>query len=162
MPTLQSFSHNVRDTLDNIAEGWQHLWQKAKSAITHYSPQEGSDESNVPASVRSNRWGLLIADVKETDKSLEISLESPGMTPGDFDIKVERQTLIVCGQKNYESDRTQGRFHVTERAFGSFERLIPLPCLVNEDEALATYKNGVLHIVLPKKSKSGVRKITVT
>jgi HSP20 family protein len=96
--------------------------------------------------------------VKETDKSLEISLESPGMTPGDFDIKVERQTLIVCGQKHYEFDRTQGRFHVTQRTFGNFERLIPLPCLVNEDEALATDNKGVLRTMLPKKSKSGARK----
>ena len=55
-------------------------------------------------------------------------------------------------RKKIERERNEGHYHVTECAYGHFERAIPLPEGVSDDtsKALATYKNGVLRIELPK------------
>ena len=85
MATWDNITHNVRDTIDHLAEGWQELWQKARNSITHFSPS--SDGATPPA--RSNSWGVLSAEMQETDKSLEVSIEAPGMDAADFNIRVE-------------------------------------------------------------------------
>ncbi|HIG41706.1 MAG: Hsp20/alpha crystallin family protein [bacterium] len=161
MSTFDNLSHNLRDTLGNISDGWQHLWQKARNSITYFAPSKENDQKDVIPATQSVRWGVLSADVKETDNNIEVQLESPGMSPDDFEIKIDHQALIVRGTKNYQSDRKEGRFHVTERAYGSFERLIPLPCLVDEDRATAKYKGGVLHVSLHKRQGAKVRRIPV-
>ena len=69
--------------------------------------------------------------------------------------------LVVSGQKKVEREKTEGRYHVLERAYGHFERAIPLPEEVVDDEATAKYRRGVLEVVLPKSSASRRRKIEV-
>ena len=40
MSTLEHLSHNLREGLDSLAEGWQHLWQKTRQAITRFTPSD--------------------------------------------------------------------------------------------------------------------------
>jgi HSP20 family protein len=162
MSTFEHLSHNLRDTLGNISDGWQHLWQKARNSITYFSPSNEDAKKDVVPTAQSVRWGVLSADVKETDNDVEVHLESPGMSADDFEIKIDGQALVVRGTKNHQSDRREGRFHITERAYGSFERVIPLPCLVDEGKATAKYKGGVLHVSLHKRQSEKVRRIPVS
>ena len=104
MSTFHNLSHNLRDTLGNISDGWQHLWQKARNSITYFSPSSENDQKGIPAATQSVRWGVLSADLKETDNSIEVQIESPGMSPDDFEIRIDHQTLIVRGTKNCQSD----------------------------------------------------------
>ena len=160
MSTLEDLPHALKDTLANITDGWQQLWQKARNSITYFSPS--TQNTGIVSSGDGVRWGVMSADVKETDSDLEVCLESPGMKSDEFEIRVERRTLSVRGTKHYRADRTDGKFHITERAYGSFERLIPLPCFVEEHNASASYKGGVLHIRLPKRKDEKVRRIPVS
>ena len=160
MSTFDRISNNLRDTVDHLAEGWQEMWNKARNAITRFTPT-GKETENHPLTLNSSRWGVLSAEMRETDDSLEIRLEAPGMDPSDFDIRVDHQSLHIRGSKQYESDREDGRFHITERAYGSFERVIPLPCQVEDDSAVAKYKKGVLELELQKHKSLKPRRITV-
>lgn len=159
MSTLDRLTSNLRDTVDHLAEGWQELWQKARNAITRFSPAKEDDDH--PLGRHSSRWGVLSAEVRETGDSVEVFLEAPGMDPDDFDIQVIRDQLLVRGSKQYASDRKEGRFHVTERAYGSFERLIPLPVEVDEAGASAHYRKGVLELTLKKHASATPRRIAV-
>ncbi|MBD3647441.1 MAG: Hsp20/alpha crystallin family protein [Pseudomonadales bacterium] len=161
MATLEQLTHNLKDTFENIAEGWQHLWHKARNSITRFTPFADEQDSDHPLVLRSNRWGVLSAEVRETDKFVEVELEAPGLENSDFDIQVEGDSLSISGNKHYENDRREGHFHITERAYGSFRRVIPLPVRVDQNGASAKYRNGVLKVTLPKSEISGTKKILV-
>lgn len=154
MSGLDKLTSNLRDTVDHLAEGWQEFWHKARAAITRFTPGE-----EVP--VHSSRWGVLSADMRESGDHIEILLEVPGMDADDFDIQVDRGALRIRGSKQHATDRTEGRYHITERAYGRFERVIALPCPVDEDSASADYRRGVLEISLTKHHAERPRRIVV-
>ncbi|MDH5737214.1 MAG: Hsp20/alpha crystallin family protein [Gammaproteobacteria bacterium] len=161
MSTLEHLSHNIRETFDQLSEGWQHLWNKARNAVTRFTPFSGEKPSDYPIDGQTSRWGVLSAELRETDDSLEVQLEAPGMDAADFDISVRGQSLIISGKKHFESERKEGHYHISERAYGRFERVIPLPSSVNDDNARASYKKGVLSITLPKTETRKLHSIRV-
>ncbi len=89
-------------------------------------------------------------DISETDQEIHLTVELPGMTEQDVDVELLDDAIKVRGEKKDEREVKEHNFHRTERTFGSFERIIPLPKPVNRDGATATFKNGVLSVVLPK------------
>lgn len=159
MSRFEEFAHNLRESLDGLSEGWQDLWHKARNAVTRFTPFQDDAGATIPSAAHTSRWGVMSAELSETDQTLEVDLEAPGMKSADFDIRVDGRYLSISGRKHYESDRKEGRYHITERAYGSFERVIPLPCEV--DVGKATYKEGVLHVSLPKLEQDHARRIKV-
>jgi HSP20 family protein len=95
-------------------------------------------------------WGVLAAEVSDDGDKVVVRLEAPGMAKDDFDLQVMDGYLIVRGEKRLEREETKGRYHVTECAYGHFERAIPLPDEVDTAKASASYKRGVLRVELPK------------
>ena len=144
MNRLNRISDTVRGSLDVLAEGWQELWSRTKHAITRFTPASGEDEPG------GNRWGLLSAELHEGKDSITVAIEAPGMNKEDFEILVNDQTLAVRGARQASRDRTEGRYHITERVYGRFERLIPLPVEVDREGARASYRSGVLTVELPR------------
>ncbi len=154
--SLNKISESVRETLDTLAEGWQDVWNKARAAITRFTP---TSEAKHPG---SNRWGLLSSELHEAKDTVTIEVEAPGMAKEDFEIFVSGQSLVVRGTKESSSDRTEGHYHITERAYGRFERVFPLPTEVDEAATKASYKKGVLTIELPKSKKASPRIISIS
>ncbi|MFP4695968.1 Hsp20/alpha crystallin family protein [Thiohalospira sp.] len=151
---------------DTLAEGWNHLAQRASQALTRFYPVRHRDEAGVETARERHEhagaaWGLLAAEVSDTADNVVVELEAPGMEADDFDLHVVDDTLVVRGEKRVESERDEGRFHVMERAFGAFERAIPLPAPVEEDGAKAQYRKGVLRVTLPKSRTARRRRIAV-
>ncbi len=161
MSTLQQIKSGVSQAWDNLIEGWQHLYRKAAGAITRFTRGDAGEEEQRELVLRSAGWGMLPAEVFDDDEKVIVRMEVPGMESADFDIQVVENYLVVSGHKRVERERTEGRFHVLERAYGSFERAIPLPEEVVADEANASYRRGVLEVVLPKSSARRRRKIEV-
>lgn len=60
-----------------------------------------------------------------------------------------------------EQERTQGGYHISECAYGSFERAIPLPDEVDTAKASASYKRGILRVELPKSTPRRRQRITL-
>jgi HSP20 family protein len=155
MTTLNRLSDSVRESLDALAEGWQDLWSKARNAITRFTPSS-DDES-----IGNNRWGLLSAELHEDANEITVEIEAPGLKKDDFEIFVNGQALIVRGVKQSSRERTEGHYHITERAYGRFERQLPLPAEVNEEGTKANYKNGVLTVSMPKSKAASPRIIKI-
>jgi len=115
----------------------------------------------------SDPWGgrwYPETDVSETDKEVVISAELPGLNQEDLDIRVSGNALTIRGEKRSEHRDEEGERVMVERSYGSFERRIPLPTAVRDDQAEASYKDGVLTIRLPKREEAvnGRRRIPVS
>lgn len=89
-------------------------------------------------------------DISESEKEFTINAELPGMDEKDIQISLEKDSLILSGEKKSESEEKEKTFHRIERSYGSFQRVIPFDTELDEDNASATFKNGVLTITLPK------------
>ncbi len=100
-------------------------------------------------------------DVAETDKTLEVRMDIPGVTAKDIDIRLNHNVLTVTGERKEEKEEKGKSFHRVERRSGNFSRTVTLPCAVAEDEVAAEYRDGVLAITLPKTEEAQTRKIKV-
>lgn len=102
-------------------------------------------------------------EVKETDKSYEVSAELPGMKEEDINITMKGDSLILEGEKKSERKEDQKGYYASEFSYGSFYRTIPLKDDVNEEDVRAEYKDGVLKVHLQKlaENKKKNRKIQI-
>lgn len=91
-----------------------------------------------------------LADLYETEESLVIEMDIPGVRPEDIIIKACDDIVIIEGMKR--EDRAEGRlkYICMERNFESFRRIIKMPVSVNYTAGKASYKEGVVTITLPK------------
>ncbi|HEB97804.1 MAG TPA: Hsp20/alpha crystallin family protein [Sedimenticola thiotaurini] len=160
MSTLQQIRKGMSRALESLQEGWQQLRERASNALTRFSPNMG-DAEHRELEAASPRWGLLAAEVREDDDELVVRLEVPGMEKDQFDISLYDDVLVVRGEKHIQREETRGRYHIMERAYGRFERAIPLQAEVDIDRAKAKYKRGVLSIRLPKANRRVRRRIEV-
>lgn len=102
-------------------------------------------------------------DVIETDQAIEVKMDLPGVRVEDVDIQIDHNTLTVRGQRTEESEEKDDakQYHRVERYSGGFARSVVLPTAINEDEAAAEFKDGVLKIVFPKSEEAKPRKICI-
>ncbi|MBR0914584.1 Hsp20/alpha crystallin family protein [Bradyrhizobium japonicum] len=93
-------------------------------------------------------------DVAESEKAYEITAELPGLDEKNIDVKLVNDGLTIRGEKKEETEEKKKDYYVSERRYGSFERYFTLPDGVNVDKIEATFKNGVLKVVLPKTEEA--------
>lgn len=145
---------------ENLAEGWRELVSRASGALTHFSRGRDAGSGQPPAASYPS-WGLLAGEVIETGKDLVVRLEIPGIEKQDCEISVEGNSLVVRGEKRAQWEEQGEHYYVLERAYGSFQRVIPLPRTVDRDAASAQYENGVLTVRLPKSGGVDAHRIPV-
>lgn len=101
-------------------------------------------------------------DIYEDDLSFIITAELPGMLKDEIKLKIKDDTLIVQGARKLENPVEHGfNYHRIETNFGSFSRLFTLPELVDKENVIASYKDGILEIRLPKVSPAKTVKIEI-
>lgn len=162
MSTLHQLREGLHEAWDTLLDGWQRLYRRAAGAITRFTPAAQQDDSTShEIALRSSGWGVLAAEVFHDEGKVVVRLEAPGLDTGDFDVQVIDDCLVVRGEKRIARERTQGRFHVTECAYGRFERAIPLPEEVDSDKAQASYQSGVLRVEIPRSTQPRRRSIKV-
>jgi len=93
-------------------------------------------------------------DVTQTDKGYEITAELPGMEERDIDVKLANGILTIRGEKRDEKEEKKNDYYVRERSFGSFERSFQVPENVDTDKVSASFKKGVLTVMLPKSAEA--------
>ncbi|SMD05834.1 Hsp20/alpha crystallin family protein [Novosphingobium sp. B1] len=99
---------------------------------------------------RSLEWPTI--ELSETDKEIRVTAELPGIDEKDVDISVDDNVLSIRGEKRSETEDKERGY--SERSYGRFERHIGLPRGVEQDRTSATFKKGVLTIVLPKSAEA--------
>ena len=74
-------------------------------------------------------------DVAETDEEVQVSAELPGIDEKDVEVTLGNHTLTIRGEKRTESEEKQKDYHVKERSYGSFHRVVTLPEGIDADKA---------------------------
>lgn len=97
---------------------------------------------------------LPAVDITEKDESFEITAELPGMDQENIDLKLSNGNLIIKGEKKEDKEEKRKGYHLSERHYGSFERVFNLPKGVDADKIEASFSKGVLSITLPKKPEA--------
>ena len=114
---------------------------------------------------RANAVGMFgpSTDLSETDDSIEVAVELPGMNEDDIDISLSNGAMTIRGEKKVEHEEKRKGVYMSERSYGSFYRTIPLPPGVDTDKAEAKFKRGVLTVTLPKspEAQAKVKRIPV-
>ncbi|SCX94966.1 MULTISPECIES: Hsp20/alpha crystallin family protein [unclassified Pseudomonas] len=97
---------------------------------------------------------LPAVDISEKEKSFEITAELPGMDQKDIEIRLANGNLIIKGEKKDTKEEKRKGYHLSERHYGSFERVFNLPKGVDSDKIEAQFSKGVLTLTLPKKPEA--------
>jgi len=100
-------------------------------------------------------------DVSEKDGVVTVKAELPGLDPGDVEISIEDEGLVLRGEKKFEDAEKKEDYHRIERSYGAFARIIPLPGKVKEDEVKARFEKGILTITLPRDEKAASHSIPI-
>lgn len=113
-----------------------------------------------PSSLFETRWMPSI-DVDEDENGIHVKAEIPGIEEKDLHVVIEQNMLTISGEKSEEKKSENKRYVVSERQFGSFYRSIALPEGIDANKITAKFKNGVLHIEIPRTEEAKPKKITI-
>jgi HSP20 family protein len=105
-------------------------------------------------------WSPLV-DIVEDEKEYRIKAELPAMKKEDVRLTVENEVLTISGERKYEQEEKGEKHHRIERAYGSFVRSFSLPEDADGSKVTADYKDGVLHVHLPKSEKAKPKSIEI-
>jgi len=112
------------------------------------------------AGLLQGEWAPAI-DVAENENSVFVKAELPGMSEKDIDVNILGNTLTIKGEKKKEEEKKEHSYYRLERSYGSFQRSITLPTVVDSAKCKASFKNGVLEIEMPKKEEAKPKQIKV-
>jgi len=103
-------------------------------------------------------------NVSENETDVTVTAEIPGMDENDIQVTYHKGILAISGEKRDDHQEKGSRYHRIERTYGSFRREVSLPCEVEEEKITATFKKGVITVVLPKSTRPEVlgKRITVS
>ncbi|WP_291121001.1 Hsp20/alpha crystallin family protein [Empedobacter sp. UBA7248] len=93
-------------------------------------------------------------NIKENEDSFEILLAAPGLNKEDFSIEIDENILKISSEFKQNEEVKDEKFSRREFNFSSFKRAFTLPETINEDKIEASYVNGILQLVLPKKKEA--------
>lgn len=160
----QGVSRGVSRAWGSVAQGWRELIGRSGQALTRFTRVRDST-SEVP--INAGRaggfptWSLLAGEVIDKGNSLVVQLEVPGVEKDDLDISVRDHALHVRGERRVNRDYIGDWYYTMERAYGSFQRVIPLPVRVEAAKAQAELRNGVLTVTVPKAGNGKVARLPI-
>ncbi len=96
------------------------------------------------------QWSPLV-DVTEDDQEYLVKAELPELKKEEVKVTVENGELTISGERKFEKEEKDKKYHRIERSYGSFSRSFFLPEGVNGEKIAADFKEGVLTVHLPKE-----------
>jgi HSP20 family protein len=106
------------------------------------------------------QWSPVV-DIMEDEKEYLIKAELPDMKKEDVRLTVENEVLAISGERTFEKEEKGKKYHRTERAYGRFVRSFSLPEDADGSRVSADYKDGMLHVHLPKSQKAKPKAIEI-
>lgn len=108
--------------------------------------------------VNSIGTSIPAVNIQESDENFLVAVAAPGKTKEDFNIELDNDVLTISSEEKKESETTEnrGRFTRKEFSYSNFKRAFSLPETVDSEKISASYNNGVLEIMLPKKEEAKV------
>jgi HSP20 family protein len=125
---LNTLSRDMNRLLERLPK---HNWEGLESA--------GQTDGWVPA-----------VELKETETEIVLRAEVPGVQAENLDVNVTRNAVAITGEHRYEKQTEEKGYFHSEFRYGQFNRIVPLPCKVENEQAKADFKDGILTLTIPK------------
>ena len=100
-------------------------------------------------------------DILERENEVILKIDLPEVSQNEIDIRVEENTLIIQGERRFIKDTPDGNYIQIERPYGTFRRTFSIPKTIDHEEIKASYKDGVLRVILPRKSETQPKQIVI-
>src|SRR5262245_14028801 len=102
-------------------------------------------------------------DVAENENEYKVIAELPGMDEDSVQVTLVDDVLTIRGEKQDQKEEKEKNYHLSERHFGAFQRSFQLPPGIDQNRISASFRNGVLAVVLPKApgAQSKAQKIDI-
>jgi HSP20 family protein len=113
------------------------------------------------AAKKQSSWTPAV-DMCESDEAFTVQAELPGFSKDDVQVEIKDNRLTLKGERQRETDVNEAKYHRVERVYGTFQRSIRLPAVVDVDRAEAIFKDGVLKLTLPKAAEAKPKPISIT
>ncbi|MGA2682203.1 MAG: Hsp20/alpha crystallin family protein [Candidatus Bathyarchaeia archaeon] len=134
--TFERFRRDFEDVI------FPSYWDKAMSILP---------ETRVP-----------VVDVEDNEKDYRLKAEMPGFKKEDIEIDLDGNSVVITGAVGWKYDKKEHEYLCKERACKTFYRIVDLPEEIKADEVTADLKEGVLEVLIPKKTPKQKRKVKVT
>jgi HSP20 family protein len=138
-----------------------------------FGATQGVPGFGITPATTAGQWSPSL-DISETDREWCIEADLPGVNQDDIDVQVQQGHLVLRAETRREQEeRPQGpqgkeeeqrRYYRRERQYGYFERVLPLPENVDEENIRCDFKDGVLTVHVPKTEQASPasRRIPIT
>jgi HSP20 family protein len=113
------------------------------------------------SSIRGRSRGYPALNIGSTPSSVEIYVFAPGMDPASLDVQFEKGTLTLSGERKVPDVPEGATVHIDERFAGRFRRVLSLPDDVDSGGITANYRDGVLHVHVPRSAQTQPRRIAI-
>jgi len=141
---------------NQVRDPWQEMRRVQedmdRALRTHWGQEDASHAST----------GLFPAmNLSSDTERVTVRCEMPGVPMDKVDLSITRDTITLKGQRELQQKSPEVSYHRRERRGGYFNRTINLPFEVDPEKAAATYKNGVLEVVVGRAEATKPRQITI-
>ena len=100
-------------------------------------------------------------DLHEKEGNYHLTAELPGLSKDDVNVTIDGNILTISGGKEAETEEKGATYYLKESSRGSFSRSLRLPGEIDPDKIEATFKDGLLTLVIAPKGEGRVKKIEV-
>ena len=100
-------------------------------------------------------------DILERGDEVVLKADLPGVTQNEIDIRVEEGTLTIQGERKFVKESPEENYVQIERPYGTFRRTFSISRTIDQESIKASYKDGVLRIILPRKQEIQPKQIVV-
>jgi HSP20 family protein len=141
---------------------WRSMWDTRFPSLREEMDRVFEDffRDTVFTPLAETNW-LPPVDIIDSNKNITVMMDLPAVDPEDVTVTVLEDTLTIEGERKQGLEFKDCDYYRSERVHGSFSRTISLPGNVIGDGASASYKDGVLTIVLPKSEKETAKEIKI-
>jgi HSP20 family protein len=125
--------------------------------------EEGWTPFAPPARVFGEVPWVPALEVAEKDHQLTVRLDLPGVKKEEVAVSVTDEGLLIEGERKEEEEKKENEWYRTERTYGHFARLVPLPPGVKAADIKATFEHGVLQVIVPLPAEAAAtpRKVEI-
>ncbi|HMK43141.1 MAG TPA: Hsp20/alpha crystallin family protein [Dissulfurispiraceae bacterium] len=114
------------------------------------------------------RWSkpgsaVLAPNIELYDRQDELVLkaELPGVVREDIDLTIAKDSITIKGEIKRDAEVKAEDYFLAERMYGAFCRAVPLPFEIEEEKISASFKNGILEVILPKQEDARPKEVKI-
>jgi HSP20 family protein len=126
----------------------------------------GSNDNDKVAKKEDEDWfsdyeGQLAVDVYQTPSDVVIKAPIAGVKPEEIEVSIAEDVVTIKGERKSDIEVNKENYYYQECYWGTFSRSVVLPVAADTEHADATFKNGILTIIIPKEAKAKTKKVRV-